>query len=877
MKKLIIVEKPSVGQAYAKTLGVKGKNDGYIENDDYVITWCIGHLVTLSYPEAYDAALKKWSLDALPFLPKEYKYEVIKDVKKQFDIVKKLLNRKDVEVYCGGDSAREGELIMRLVFTQAGIMGKKPIKRIWIDSQTDDEIKRGIREAKDSSVYDLLSDAAYMRAIEDYAIGINLSRALSCKFGYQFNRQISSKKYAPIAVGRVMTCVLGMIVDREREIRDFKPVDFYKIDAAHSGFVSHWKALKTSSYYSEDDLYNESGLNDQTKAEALTKTLNGNPSMTIKKIAKKRELQNAPLLFNLAELQAECTKRYKISPDHTLNIAQELYEAKLTTYPRTDARVISTPVAKEIVNNIRGLENISEFKPFVQEILSGTAYKTIASSRYCDDNKISDHYAIIPTGQGDYSSLSGLTKTVYELIVKRFLAIFYPAAEFDKTDMTLVHECGEQFYASEKILVKDGFKKVYRSSDQDDEKHDSAFRQFSEGDVIPSEFSVVAAKTQPPKRYTSGSMILAMENAGKLIEDEELRAQIKGSGIGTSATRAATIKKLVDNKYISQNAKTQILTPTNIGEAVYDIVKDNIPSLLSPEMTANWEKGLSQIETGKITKDSYMDVFEKFVRKSVQKIKEKNAEERQKVEKKEAGVCPVCGKTLYETEKSYFCSDRKKDDKKSCQFGFLKTFCGKTLPDDTVQKLLSGKSTELLTGLVGKSGKEFEAYLVIGERGAVEMKYPSESTSLKCPVCGKSIDKGKFSYSCSCGFQCYHTIGGRLMTEDEMRSVFSSQISGPYHGFTTKDGNPYDAYLFLKNKKVGVVRTKLAGREFTKEEVVDLIENGHTDDELSGFISKSGKEFSAKLKLNKDMQVEFDFPEKEGKPRKKGGRTRRRS
>ena len=628
-KAIIITEKPSVARQFASALGVSGSRDGYIENERWVITWCVGHLVSLSYPEAYDPALKKWSMDTLPFLPERYRYEVLKKTAKQYKIVKELLNRRDISViYNAGDSGREGEYIQRLVYRMAGVEGRKPIRRVWIDSQTDSEIKRGIRDAKPASEYDRLSDAAYERAISDFAVGINLSRALSCKYGSAFNRRIESCRYIPLAVGRVMTCVLGMVVKREREIRDFKPEDYYKIDALHGDWTSHWKAVKGTRYFESLELCNESGLRRRETADALAAELQRDEKLTVTKLERKTEKQQAPALLNLAELQAECTKRFKISPKQTLELAQSLYEKKLTTYPRTDARVLSAAVCKEIEKNIFGLGKITGWQEETDTVIRNGWHRAIArNKRYVDDGKITDHYAIIPTGEGakEYSRLSELEKKAYELIARRFLAVFYPSAVYSKVNVELRHASGEMFFASEKTLVEPGWRAICsqpkREDGDEEDKPKESLRNLREGETVKAVFQVVSATTQPPKRYTSGSLILAMEGAGKLIDDSELREQLKGSGIGTSATRAEILAKLEHDKYIALNKKTQIITPTAIGETLCELVSETVPQMLSPKMTASWEKGLSKVERGEIPASRYRAIMEDFVRKSVERIR----------------------------------------------------------------------------------------------------------------------------------------------------------------------------------------------------------------------------------------------------------------
>ena len=634
-KSVFIAEKPSVAQEFAKALHVNFKrNDGFLEADNYIVTWCVGHLITMSYPEKYDPQLKRWSFDTLPFLPQEFKYEVIPAVEKQFNIVKRLLTRDDVEtIYVCTDSGREGEYIYRLVEQMAGVKDKhKKEKRVWIDSQTEEEILKGIENAKDLSEYDNLCASAYLRAKEDYLMGINFSRVLTLKYGRNISNYLK-KDRTVVSVGRVMTCVLGMIVRREREIRAFVKTPFFKVTATTAGeavFDAEWKVNDKSRYAATPFLYKDNGFKEREKAEELVKYISEPEPVraVLEKIERKKEVKNPQLLYNLAEIQNECSKLFKISPDETLNIIQNLYEKKLVTYPRTDARVLSTAVCKEIHKNIGGLIRFDKAASFAEEILSKGMHKNIAKTRYCDDKKITDHYAIIPTGQGlnNLGSVSQTAVKVYEIIVRRFLSIFYPAAQYSKVGMTLnIKE--ETFISSLKVLVEPGYLNVTKNSfsknkpdESKDGKNDNALfevlKKYKKGDIIDiSSFDIKEGETSPPKRYNSGSIILAMENAGQLIEDEELRAQIKGSGIGTSATRAEILKKLNKIEYIATNNKTQIITPTLLGEIIYDVVECSIHQLLNPELTASWEKGLNYVAEGTISPDEYMFKLEGFVKR----------------------------------------------------------------------------------------------------------------------------------------------------------------------------------------------------------------------------------------------------------------------
>ena len=631
--KLIITEKPSVAMEFAKALKINTtRKNGYLESNEWIITWCVGHLVTMSYPEKYDENLKFWRLDTLPFIPDEWKYEIIPAVQKQFNIIQELLKRSDIEeIYNAGDSGREGEYIQRLVFMMAKPNPNIPIKRVWIDSQTEEEIRRGIDQAKSQSEYDSLSDSAYLRAKEDYLIGINFSRLLTIIYGKRMASKINEEK-ATISVGRVMTCVLGMIVSREREIRNFVKTKYYKVLGEfknHNGnFKAEWKVNEKSKLFESPLLYNETGFKKEDVAKKFIASLVGKGA-SVTEVKKSKQKENAPLLYNLAEIQNECTKKFKIKPDETLEIIQNLYEKKLVTYPRTDARVLSTAVAKEISKNLNGLAkgyHDEEIQGFIKTMVEEKYSTNLVKTKYVNDSKITDHYAIIPTGQGfeNFTSLSELQKKVYKTIVKRFLAIFYPPAEYNKINVTINIE-DETFYASGKVCLKRGFLDVLKpekegkksTEDEQDVDNDAnleVLQTLKKGEKLEvNNFELKDAETSPPSRYNSGSLILAMENAGKLIEEEELREQIKGAGIGTSATRAEIIKKLEKIAYIQINGKTQIVTPTNKGEAIFDVVNTSMPDMLNPKLTASWEKGLDMVAKREIEPNIFMDKLKKYI------------------------------------------------------------------------------------------------------------------------------------------------------------------------------------------------------------------------------------------------------------------------
>ena len=858
---LIITEKPSVAREFARVLGVAGRKDGYLENDKYVITWCVGHLVEMVYPEAYDERYKKWRLEDLPFLPAEYKYDVIENVRKQYDIVHGFLHSEDIEkVYWAGDSGKEGQTIEENIRNFGGVRPGMEEVRVWIDSQTEEEIKRGIDEARPMSDYANLGKSGIMRAIEDYAMGINFSRVMSVKYGRLLNDTAGTENYTAIAVGRVMTCVLGMVVIREREIRNFVETPFYRVVGLFSdaNIEGEWRALEGSKFFESPLLYKENGFKKREDAQALLDSFKGK-NATVKDLEKGLSKKKAPLLFNLAELQAECAKRFKISPDETLQAAQDLYEKKLTTYPRTDARVLSSAVAKVITKNLNGLKGYGPTKSFTERILKEGMYRGLANSPYTDDSKVTDHYAIIPTGQlSELQNLTELQAKVYDLIVRRFLAIFYPPAVYQTVKLTIDLDA-ECFYAGGKALKEAGFLEIMgkqTSEDEEDgskegteketgEKGSAALLALAErihiGDSISvEELTIKEGKTSPPKRYTSGSMVLAMENAGQLIEDEELRAQIKGSGIGTSATRAEIIKKLIRIGYLNLNKKTQVLTPENLGEMVYEVVNMTVPQLLNPKMTASWEKGLDGITKGTVDVADYRSKLEDFIRTETigmigQNLIEPLADKirpfagkngRGFAARQRLGVkCPICQEGEVETTPfGYGCTNYKRDGS-GCKFA-IGTLAGKDLTQEEVKELIENGRTQVLDGFVSKTKKKFSAAIMLtkNEEGQLSMQFdftqnqPKRLDDVLCPVCNSPMEITPFGYSCSKRGQeegdCYFAVG------------------------------------------------KIAGKDLKPEELKTLIQDGTTS-VLSGFVSKDKKKFRARLKLAEGQEgrkeIQFDF------------------
>lgn len=857
-KSLIITEKPSVAQEFARILGVSGRNDGYIENDKYVITWCVGHLVEMVYPEEYDEKYKRWRLEDLPFLPEEYKYNVIPNVSKQYDTVHRMLFREDIEtVYWAGDAGKEGQTIEENIRRFGGVRPGMKELRVWIDSQTEEEILRGIREAKPMAEYDNLAKSGIMRTIEDYAMGINFSRAMSVKYGKLLNDAAATKSYTAIAVGRVMTCVLGMVVIREREIRNFAETPFYRVaggflpEGAETEEIvtAEWKAVNGSKYFESPLLYKENGFKKRESAENLIGELDGKQAV-VKSLERGTSRKKAPLLFNLAELQAECSKRYKISPDETLQVAQDLYEKKLTTYPRTDARVLSTAVAKEIGKNLNRLKTYEPTKTYTERILKEGTYRNIARTQYTDDSKITDHYAIIPTGQlTELGSLSDLQRRVYDLIVRRFLSIFYPAAEYE-TIKLVVQVGAEQLFASAKVLKNPGFLEIMGRPGNDENKEEESAGllklagQLKTGDPLKVDgYEIKEGKTAPPKRYTSGSMVLAMENAGQLIEEEELREQIKGSGIGTSATRAEIIRKLVRIGYLNLNKKTQVLSPEAIGEMVFEVVSMTVPALLNPKMTASWEKGLDGITRGTVIMEDYRSKLEDFIRKETVSMIEHDLTGNLAArihpfvgkggrglaaKKKIEAVCPVCGGEMETTPFGYGCSNYKKDGS-GCKFS-IGTIAGRDLAEEEVVELLTKGHTEVLSGFISKSRKRFSVALVLekDEEGKASVNFdfsknePEILEGVKCPVCGSDMEITSFGYSCvkhrNDPESCYFSIGkiaGKSLGVDDLTDLLQKGETEVLKGFTAKNKKKFSAALLLKTGEDG---RKTVEFDFSKNE-----------------------------------------------------------
>ena len=857
-KSLIITEKPSVAQEFARILGVSGRNDGYIENDKYVITWCVGHLVEMVYPEEYDEKYKRWRLEDLPFLPEEYKYNVIPNVSKQYDTVHRMLFREDIEtVYWAGDAGKEGQTIEENIRRFGGVRPGMKERRGWIDSQTEEEILRGIREAKPMAEYDNLAKSGIMRTIEDYAMGINFSRAMSVKYGKLLNDAAATKSYTAIAVGRVMTCVLGMVVIREREIRNFAETPFYRVVGGflpegaetEETVTAEWKAVNGSKYFESPLLYKENGFKKRESAENLIGELDGKQAV-VKSLERGTSRKKAPLLFNLAELQAECSKRYKISPDETLQVAQDLYEKKLTTYPRTDARVLSTAVAKEIGKNLNRLKTYEPTKTYTERILKEGTYRNIARTQYTDDSKITDHYAIIPTGQlTELGSLSDLQRRVYDLIVRRFLSIFYPAAEYE-TIKLVVQVGAEQLFASAKVLKNPGFLEIMGRPGNDENKEEESAGllklagQLKTGDPLKVDaYEIKEGKTAPPKRYTSGSMVLAMENAGQLIEEEELREQIKGSGIGTSATRAEIIRKLVRIGYLNLNKKTQVLSPEAIGEMVFEVVSMTVPALLNPKMTASWEKGLDGITRGTVIMEDYRSKLEDFIRKETVSMIEHDLTGNLATrihpfvgkggrglatKKKIEAVCPVCGGEMETTPFGYGCSNYKKDGS-GCKFS-IGTIAGRDLAEEEVVELLTKGHTEVLSGFISKSRKRFSVALVLekDEEGKASVNFdfsknePEILEGVKCPVCGSDMEITSFGYSCVKHREdpesCYFYIGkiaGKSLSVDDLTDLLQKGETEVLKGFTAKNKKKFSAALLLKTGEDG---RKTVEFDFSKNE-----------------------------------------------------------
>ncbi len=972
-KKLIITEKPSVAMDFARVLNVSsgGRRNGYLESEKYVISWCYGHLVQMVYPENYDAKYKSWKLEDLPFLPKEYKYGVVESAKDQYKIVNGLLHREDIDtVYWAGDSGKEGQTIEENIRIYGGVREGMDELRVWIDSQTDEEMLRGINEAKPMSDYALLGQSGIMRTIEDYSLGINFSRALSVKYGRMINDAAATNSYTAIAIGRVMTCVLGMVVEREREIRNFTETPFYKVNGLFSDakFPGEWRAVSGSKYYESPLLYGDDGKGFKAResAEKLIEELQGKPGkITSKEVSNSKK--KAPLLFNLAELQSECSKRFKISPAQTLDVIQELYEKKYTTYPRTDARVLTTAVAKEISKNISKLQAYEPTAVYAKNIMDNKRYVGIEKTQYTDDSKVTDHYAIIPTGQcGGIDKLPPLHRSIYDLIVRRFLSIFCPPAEYKNVKLT-IKVGDESFFASAKVLVKSGYLAVAglpksknnsdnnSNSDEDNEEEETFSKEdfikyvegISEGQEISVEgFKIKEGKTSPPKRYTSGNLILAMENAGKLIEDEELREQIKTTGIGTSATRGEIIDKLIRIKYLNLNNKTQIITPEKLGEMIYEVVLLSVPSLLSPEMTAGWEKGLEGIINGSVDATDYRVKLEDYIRVETEKMIKNDLtsqiaaninqfttkESRGAAARKPLGIkCPACGGELNTTGFGYGCSNYFNEQVK-CKFAVGK-IADVDIPEEEFRKLILEGKTSVIDGFKSKSKKRFKAVLKLNkdEKGEYSIGFDfSENPieyidDIKCPACGGRIYETAYGYSCENRAKeenpCYFSIGeiaGKKIDLEAFKALINDGVTPVISGFKSKTNQKFQAKLRLKTDEAGkksisfdfdgiereklegvvcpdcggdIVKTnfgygcanyskddpensckfnigEIAGKKLSAKDVKALLSDGKTET-LRGFKGKSGKKFDACLILRKNeagkSEIGFDFENVEAK------------
>ncbi len=818
MKCLFLTEKKSVAEDYAKILHVAEEKDGKFENDQYVITWCRGHLVEMAYPEEYDEKYKKWNSEDLPFIPDEYIFNI--KLMDRYKVVHEQLYRKDIgTAYFCGDAGREGEYIYRLILLKGGMRKGMNALRVWIDSTTKENVLKGIREAKPISEYDTLYAAAMERGIEDYLVGMNFSRMLTVKYGRKFNSIIKSDKWKSIDVGRVMSCVLGMVVRREREINNFKETVFYKINAEIVGLTTEWKSDEKSAYSDFQGLYKDVGFLNKTDAEDFCKNIKDEHAF-LEELETYMSNKKAPLLYNLAELQNECSEKLKISPDETLSIVQTLYENALTTYPRTDARVLSSAIAKVIDENIKGLLQYTPVQDFVQEIINSQSYQSIGNSQYTDDKKITDHYAIIPTGNLDkLGQLNELQKKVYDMIVRRFLSIFFPPAVYNHVKAAF--RIGQEgFHTSGKVLINPGYMKVIGKEVEEETGNDSLFKlaqKLKKGmDCGISSLAIKEGKTTPPKRYTSGSMILAMENAGQLIEDDELRAQIKGSGIGTSATRSEIIKKLISKGYIEHNKKTQIIRPHPDGIAVYDIINEVIPDFLSPDITAEWERKLDKIRSGILSQEEHRTEVECYIKQTVEKIKDLNSGKNYEgtYETKEICKCPSCHTGKIVTKKfGYACTAYQKDGS-GCNFAIGK-ISERKLTEAEVQNLINKGNTGLLKHFKSKKGTEFEAELILVEeegRKVIKFSFPERKIEYlegtKCPLCGKKIAKKAFGYGCSgynkddknsCKFTVNEKIASKKIPEKQIIKLLSEGKTEKITGFKSKAGKNFSAMLVLEN------------------------------------------------------------------------------
>lgn len=694
-KILVIAEKPSVASDIAKVLKCKSKGEGFLYNDEYIVSWAIGHLVTLYDPEDYDAMLKKWSENTLPILPDTIKLKPINKTKTQLNVLKKLMNSKDTDsIICATDSGREGELIFRYIYEI--VKCKKSFKRLWISSMTDTAIKEGFKKLKDSREYDNLYLSAKCRSEADWLVGINATRAFTVKHN------------ALLSIGRVQTPTLSMIVERQKEIRDFVPEEYFEVEADYGEFKGIWF---------KQPFENETRINKKSDAEIIANNVKGEIA-NIYDVKREEKRQSHPLLFDLTELQRECNRKFGFSAKKTLDVAQSLYEKrKMITYPRTDSRYLSADMKSEmgiVLSKIKDTGFYSEFLEYAENNIKNSYTK-----RVFDNSKVSDHHAIIPSkGKLSIDKLTTDEKKVFDIIVLRFISVFYP--QYIYNSIKVFAKCkNENFISKGTEIVEKGWTVLYEKFKT--KKDEPVIPDVKIGDnFVIKKSAVIEKKTMPPKNYTEATILSAMENAGKMVEDEELKEKLKESGIGTPATRAAIIERLISVGYVIRQGKN--LIPTEKGENLIAIVPEE---LKSPETTGKWEKGLSSVAKGKMSQERFMGSIERYVRFLVDNASASNTdikfEKEEYTKNKKAkrivsiGKCPLCGKKVLENTKAFYCESWKS----GCKFTIWKNsleIYGIDIDKTKMRKLLKDKELKNVVMHIPQTGEKGKGTVILTKK-----------------------------------------------------------------------------------------------------------------------------------------------------------------
>lgn len=696
-KILVLAEKPSVGRDIAEVLGCRGRGDGFLASEKYIVSWAVGHLVSLWEPEEYNPSFKKWRFETLPIIPEVMKIKPIAATQKQFGIIKSLMEDKNIDfIICATDAGREGELIFRYTYEAANC--SKPFKRLWISSMTDEAIKEGFASLKDGSEYDNLYHSAKCRSEADWLVGMNASRAFTLKYN------------ALLSVGRVQTPTLAIIVNRQKEIDNFVPQDYFEVNSLYEGFKGVWFDRETK----------ETKISDRPKAEEIAEKIKGKEGF-VSNIENEKKKQVPPLLYDLTELQRDCNKKFGYSAQKTLDLVQSLYEKrKMVTYPRTDSRYLSSDMVGKIKTTLSKL-TIEPYKEYASYVTN--LPKLPVSKRIIDDSKITDHHAIIPTDVSpNLKSLSREEFNVYDLIAKRFICVFYPNYEYTITRVTTEVE-NESFLTKGKTILKLGWMELYKSKDKASEDENGDKKEETEAEeqelpkfkkkdkvyVVGSE--VVQKKTKAPSAYNEASLLSAMENAGRFVENEELKEQLKEGGLGTPATRAAIIERLIKVGYIARKGKT--LYPTEKGMKLIEVVPFE---LKSPETTGKWEKGLTSISKGKLDSSRFMQSIQRYVRYIIKEAsvnnnsvifeeETKNPNSNKKTHPS-LGTCPICKKgQIFAHSKGFYCSEWRKGCKFTIWSNTLEAF-GISIDSGMAAQLINKGKIENQSFTKPKSGEK---------------------------------------------------------------------------------------------------------------------------------------------------------------------------